>query len=91
MRPYEPAMTIKDGYWPKNVQYQFTGHIGQAVREQLPNLANCLHDWIRRWVYDNEEDAYETMHKRLDYLLGRKYSPQFANCIREHVSFIINF
>jgi len=51
MRPYEPAMTIKDGYWPKNVQYQFTGHIGQAVREQLPNLANCLHDWIRRWVY----------------------------------------
>lgn len=76
--------------YPMNVQYEITGHVLGDVRSQLQGISDSLLDWIRNWIFDNEEEAYAQLYKRLDFLLNLKYVNN-AGVINENVSFIILF
>lgn len=73
----------------KKVTYDITGHISPDVRDCLQTIADQLHDHLRSWSYDNEEEAYNVMHARQDYILQHQYHPTTADAINEHVSFVI--
>ena len=91
MRAYDNTTTVAaNEFWPRNVQYGITGQIGSDVRDQLQGIADSLHDHIRSWVYDSEDEAYDTLNARLDYILEHNY-PHCKGIISEHVSFVIVF